>query len=292
MNRLLGWLKLHKSKFYGWQKRFGLPNDHNGKTPRDFWLEEWEKEAIRLYYIQHPFEGYRRLTYMMIDEDIVACAPSTVYRVLKESNLLCKSTVKPSKKGTGFIQPEFPDQEWHTDITYLNISGTFYYLSSILDGYSRRIMHWELSESMKEADIEMLVLRALEMVPGKNPKIISDNGPQYISKDFKEFIRLLGMTHARTAPYYPQSNGKQERMQGTVKQECIRKRNPQSKEEAQRFLAEYVEHYNHKRLHSAIGYVTPMDKYEGREKEIFAERDRKLEEARQRRKDLLKEQVA
>jgi len=284
VKRLLSWLKLSPGRFYEWKKRFGVPNDHNGNIPRDWWLTDAEKDAIEIYFIQHPREGYRRLTYMMIDEDIVACAPTTVYRVLKERSLLCRSTAKPSKKGTGFIQPKHPNQEWHTDITYLNLSGTFYYMYSVLDGYSRRIMHWDIRESMKEGDVELIVLKALEKVPGASPKMISDNGPQFIARDFKEFICLMGMTHVRTSPYYPQSNGKQERMQGTVKKECIRERNPSTLEEAKRFVEEYVEHYNNKRLHSAIGYVTPMDKYEGREDAIFAERDRKLEEARQNRK--------
>jgi putative transposase len=116
------------------------------------------------------------------------------------------------------------------------------------------------------------------------PRIISDNGPQFIAKDFKEFIRICGMTHVKTSPYYPQSNGKLERYHRTIKSTCIRVQTPLSLEDAQRIVARFVEHYNTVRLHSAIGYVTPMDKLEGREPVIFAERDRKLEEARERRK--------
>ena len=109
--------------------------------------------------------------------------------------------------------------------------------------------------------------------------------PQFIARDFKEFIRLAGMSHVRTSPYYPQSNGKQERMQGSLKRECIRERCPRTLEQAKRFVGEYVEHYNTRRLHSAIGYVTPRDMLEGRQKEIHAERDRKLETARQARRE-------
>ena len=114
--------------------------------------------------------------------------------------------------------------------------------------------------------------------------MISDNGPQFIAKDFKQFIRIAGMTHVRTSPYYPQSNGKIERWHQSLKRECIRPGTPLSLEEARRIVSNYVAHYNEVRLHSAIGYVTPTDKLEGREDEIFAARDRKLEEAREERR--------
>ena len=113
--------------------------------------------------------------------------------------------------------------------------------------------------------------------------MISDNGPQFIARDFKEFIRLAGITHVRTSPYYPQSNGKLERWHGSVKRECVRLVPPDSLEAARRSIARYVEHYNTVRLHSALSYVTPADKLASLDVEIFAERDRKLEEARERR---------
>jgi len=283
VQRLLGWLGLPRGKFYDWRERYGKVNEHNAQVPRDWWLEGWEKQAMIAYFIQHPAEGYRRLAYMMLDADVVACAPSTVYRALAEAGLLLKSTAQPSKKGTGFVQPLRPHQEWHIDVTYLNLGGTFYYLCSVLDGFSRFIVHWEIREAMKEPDVELIVQKALETFPGVKPKLISDNGPQFIARDFKEFIRLCGMTHVRTSPYYPQSNGKQERMQGTVKRECIREKNPSTVEEARRIVENYVAHYNTKRLHSALGYVTPLDKLEGRTEAIQAERERKLLAARERR---------
>ena len=282
--RLVWWLGIARSKFYAWKQRYGKTNEHNGLIPRDFWLLDWEHDAIIDYFIQHPDEGYRRLTYMMMDADLVAVSPSTVYRTLKGEGLLGRRDVKPSKKGTGFVQPLRAHQEWHIDVTYINLSGTFYYLCSVLDGFSRYIVHWEIREAMKETDVELMVQKALEAFPGVHPKLISDNGPQFIAKDFKEFIRLAGMTHVRTSPYYPQSNGKQERMQGTVKRECIREKCPRTVEEARRWVGEYIERYNTQRLHSAIGYVTPLDMLEGRQAEIHAERDNKLAKAREQRR--------
>ena len=247
-------------------------------------MEEWEKKAIIDFYHQYPLEGYRRLTYMMLDADVVHVSPSSVYRVLSSQGLLRRWSGKNSKKGTGFEQPLQPHEHWHVDISYLNISGTFYYLCSLLDGCSRSIVHWEIRTEMKEPDVEIIIQRAIEKYPEARPRIISDNGPQFIAKDFKEFIRISGMTHVRTAPYYPQSNGKIERWHKSLKGECIRIKTPLSLEDARRLVGEYVEYYNTIRLHSAIGYITPTDKLEGRDQIIFAERDRKLQVAREQRK--------
>jgi transposase InsO family protein len=137
---------------------------------------------------------------------------------------------------------------------------------------------------MTEADVETIIQRARERFPDERPRIISDNGPQFIAKDFKEFIRICGMTHVRTSPCYPQSNGKMERWFKTLKGECIRVKTPLCLADARRIVTEYVAHYNEVRLHSAIGYVAPADKLAGRDRQIFAERDRKLDAARERRK--------
>jgi transposase InsO family protein len=281
--RLLRWLGVAASKFHDWKQRYGKVNEHNGLVPRDFWLEDWERRAILDYHDRHPLEGYRRLCFMLLDDDVVAVSPSSVYRVLKAAGRLDRRGFSPSKKGTGFVQPLKPHEHWHVDVSYINIAGTFYYLTSVLDGYSRYIVHWELREAMTERDVEVIVQRALELYPGERPRIISDNGPQFIAKDFKHFIRLVGITHVRTSPYYPQSNGKLERWHGSLKRECLRPACPATLEEARRRVAAYVEHYNHVRLHSAVGYITPADRLNGLADVIFAERDRKLEQARLRR---------
>lgn len=281
--QLLAWMQLGTSKYHQWKDRYGKANEHNAEVPRDWWLEDWEKQAILDYHDCHPLEGYRSLAFQMLDDDIVAVSPSSVYRVLKAAGRLDRHTSTPSKKGTGFVQPLGPHGHWHIDVSYLNLGGTFHYLASVLDGYSRYIVDWDIRESMKEIDIEILLQRASEKFPEAQPRIISDNGPQFVARDFKTFIRLCGMTHVRTSPFYPQSNGKLERWHGTVKRECIRPASLQTMEEARRRVAAFVDFYNHERLHSALGYITPADKLNGLEQLIFAERDWKLESARQRR---------
>lgn len=282
--KMVKWVGITRSKFYNWQDRYGRVNEHNALIPRDFWLTEQEKQAIIDYYYANPLEGYRRLCYMMMDDDIVAVSPSSVYRVLNRNGLLNRWNSKPSKKGTGFVQPLKAHEHWHIDISYINICGTFYYLCSILDGFSRYIVHWEIRESMKESDVEIILQRAREKFPEATPRIISDNGPQFIAGDFKDFIRTCGMTHVKTSPYYPQSNGKLERYHRTLKSDCIRPNTPLSLDDAQRVVSDFVERYNNKRLHSSIDYVTPLDKLEGRAEIILAAREAKLAAAREERK--------
>lgn len=276
------------SKFYDWGNRIGIPNMHNGLVPKEHWILDSEREAVIDFFEKHPLDGYRRLSYMMIDEDIAMLSPSTVYRVLKDANLMGNRSRKPSLKGTGFVQPTTPHEHWHVDISYINAGGTFYYLCSVLDGASRYIVHHELHESMKTTQVELIIQKAKEKFPGAQVRIISDNGPQFIANDFKEFIRLAGMTHVRTSPYYPQSNGKIERWHHSLKSEAVRLQALTSKEQAEAVINEYIINYNGVRLHSAIGYITPKDFLEGKQDEIHSERDRKMKEARRARTDIRK----
>jgi len=187
IDQLLEWLGLSVGKFYQWRQRYGKINQHNGGVPRDFWLQDWEKKAILDFQELYPAEGYRRLTYMMLDHDVVAVSPSSVFRVLSEGGRLQRWSPKPSKKGTGFEQPSQAHEHWHIDIAHINIHGTFYYLCAVLDGASRYLVAWGIRESMTEADVEVILQRAKERFPEARPRIISDNGPQFIAKDFKEF---------------------------------------------------------------------------------------------------------
>jgi len=287
--RLISGLGIGMSKFYSWHDRYGKANDHNGKVPRDYWLSDWERNEILDFYRTHATEGYRRISYMMLDKDLVAVSPATTYRVLANAGLLKRwNETKPSLKGTGFVQPLKPHEHWHIDISYLNLCGTFYYFIGILDGCSRYMVHWDIRASMTEDDVALVIERAREKFPGVTPRIISDNGPQFIAKDFKEYIRVSGMTHVRTSPYYPQSNGKLERFHRTIKHECIRPKTPVSLDDALRLVTNFVEYYNNIRLHSAIGYIAPVDKLNRKADEIFNARDEKLEAARAARK-LLRE---
>jgi transposase InsO family protein len=173
--------------------------------------------------------------------------------VLGDAGLMKAHDCKPSLKGKGFQPPLRPHEHGHVDVTDINIAGTVFYLCSLRDGCSRFLVHGEIRESMTEADVETIIPRARARFPGVRPRIISDHGPQFIAQDFKEFIRICGMSHVRTSPYYPQSTGKRERWYKTLKGEGIRVQTPLSWEDARRIVTDFVAHDNEVRWHSAIG---------------------------------------
>ena len=119
--RFVGWLGVSGSKFYDWRTRYGKVNEHNGSVPCDHWLDDWEKKAILDFHLKHPLEGYRRLTFMMLDQDVVAVSPSSVWRVLGQAGLLAKWNGTESKKRTGFEHAPEAHGHWHIDVSYVNI---------------------------------------------------------------------------------------------------------------------------------------------------------------------------
>ena len=273
-------------RFVSWKKRYGKINNHNGTQPRDYWLEQWEKDEIIRFYKENESDGYRRCSYMMIDKNLVFASPSTSYRVLREAGAIRFRNGRRTTRGNGFVQPLMPHEHWHMDISNVKIHGVFYFLICVLDGFSRSIVHWDLREEMKDKDIGIVQQAAREKYPNASPRYITDNGRQFTSKDFKQFIADNGLTHWTTSPYYPQSNGKLERFHRSIKDECIKKKCPLSLDDARRIISKYIKFYNEERLHSAIGYVTPADKLAGNDRIIHSQRDTKLELRRAQRKEL------
>ena len=284
-------MDITRTKFYDWKDRYGQTNNHNGKIPKKHWstpdeikaIEDYARSKIPIgsYFLK---EGYRRLTYQMLDENIVAVSPSTVYRVLKKADLLNRwNTGRKGSKGTGYIQPENVHQEWHTDIKYVNFRGTFLFLISVMDGCSRYILHHELRTNMTERDVEYTIQRTVEKYPGKQARLISDNGSQYISKDFKDFLKNTELTHIRTSVNYPQANGKIERFHRSLGEECLRKRSFINLEDARKQVSDYIDIYNCERLHSSLYFLTPEDFLTGRVDEKLKVRESKLKAAKDKR---------
>jgi putative transposase len=290
--RLLKFIDLSKAKFYQWQKRTGTPNRHNGQIPKSHWLLPEEVEKIIKYAKEHYSggdyflkDGYRRLTYQMLDEDIVAVSPSSVYRILKANGLLNTwNTSKRSLKGTGFKQPDYPHKHWHVDIKHLNFNGTFLFLIPVIDGYTRYIVHHEIRHTMTEYDVQLAIQKAKDQFPGARPRIISDNGSQFISKEFKSFIKQAELQHITISVNYPQANGKIERFNRTISEECLRVKSPLNFEEYRMYVEDYINFYNTKRLHSALNYLTPEDYLLGRKDEKLKQRELKLQVAEEKRK--------
>jgi putative transposase len=284
-NYLIRRIGISVSKFYHWSIHYG--EIRMKARPFNGWwgISIEEERAIVSYRKCHECEGYRRMCYQMLDEDIVAVSPATVYRVLKKHHLLDRWNPRSeSAKGIGFSQPTKPHQHWHVDIAYVKIQCVFYFLVSVLDGYSRYIVHSELRVHMEEFDVEVVIQRALEKYPEARPRIISDNGSQFISRDFKCFLGEKELKHVRTSIRYPQSNGKIESFHKTIKRECIRKESLLDLSDARSIIEKYIVEYNCRRLHSGIYYLPPKDVLEGRKEQRLKEREEKLRQAKERRK--------
>lgn len=279
VNRSLTVLNLPRATYFRWARSDGKLEGERKQAPRSFYIREWEKERIIEYKRAHPETGYRRLAYMMIDEDVVAVPPSTVYRILKEAGLNRRWTQGGSPAKKGFIQPKSPHEQWHTDIAYLNIRGTHYFFLGVLDGYSRAIVHHEIRTDMTTLDVQVVLERALEKIShtGKRPRVITDNGSQYVAHEFKRFLRERDISHSLTRPRHPQSNGKIERFHKSLKSECVRRTPMATLDEARALIDRYVDEYNNHRLHAALDYLTPADYLKGQ-----AHVTRRLEERRQK----------
>lgn len=256
-------------------------------VPKSHWILPEEKTAVITFKKAHIELGYRYLTWLMIDLNIVYLSPASVLRILTEVGLnkIYHKAFVPKRKG--YIQPVRINQEWHIDISYINFRGTFLFLICVLDGFSRAILAWNICERMETIDVECVIYDAKEKWIGpddKEPRVISDNGPQFIAGEFKQFIKDCDLTHTRISVNHPQSNGKLERFHRTAKEESIRQIPQFTVEQVKAEFAKWIEKYNNVRLHSALGYVAPMDVYKGRQAEIFAVREKKLLSAKEARK--------
>ena len=297
---LIDMLDFTESKYYDWKRRYGQENKDNGNVPKSHWILPEERERI-IDYCEDRItkKGYRKLAYEMLDKGIVAVSASTVYNVLKEEDMIIKdkeSKVSHRKKGEGYTQPERPHEQWHTDISYIKVDGQNYFLISVLDGYSRYILSHDLRVSMGTKDVENVVQKAVEKFEPDDVQLISDNGTQYVSNQFKTYVNEISDTeilngeldHVTTSVNYPQSNGKIERFHRTIKEESVRRESYLSLEDARERIAEYIEYYNTERLHASLDYLTPEDKLYGREEQRKHERDKKLEKAKKLRKNIWK----
>jgi hypothetical protein len=247
-----------------WQSREGIENRHNGQIPRKHWTTPEEEAAIIGYCETRMELGYRTLCWQMVDGDIAAVSPATVYNVLKRSGLTKKWAEMAEEAKKGFEQPKVVHEQWHTDFSYVRVCGVFYYFISVMDGYSRKILSWGLYQNMEGVWAEIELTKAKERYPYVKPRIITDNGSQFISKDFKELTSLLEIEHTLTSPGHPQSNGKLERFHRTIKSEHVRQSGYFSYEDAKERMGRWIQYYNEERLHGALCYLPPEDVFLGK----------------------------
>jgi putative transposase len=249
-----------------------------GAGPRDFWLEDWEKQAIIGFHLKNPLEGYRRLTFMMLDADIVAVSPTSVWRVLSQAGLLSKWNGKPSKKGTGFEQPLAAHQARHRCFVHQHQRDVLLPVQ-----HSRRVQ--PLHRQLGSAGVDVCGGHR-DHLAGSQGEVPGSAAPDHLRQRASVHCQRLQGVHSDLG-HDPRQNfallSPVERKNRTLAQIAQGRVHPAgtplSVEDARRLVQGYVEHYNNVRLNRAIGYITPQDMLAGRRAEIHAERDRKLEEA-------------
>jgi putative transposase len=252
-----------------------------------------EKRAVRAYALKHPGIRHRELAWRMVDEEVAFLSPSTVYRILKGENLVCPWRRRKKRTREEDEKAQRADEIWASDLMYVQIGGRMYYLLNFLDEYSRLIVHHALVPSMDgmtvsveaQAAIERLLReKGGEIPPGGMPRMRSDNGSCYISREFRGVLDEHGLGHQRIKPHCPEENGIIERSNRTLR-EALDGEELTDLLQAREVLARIIEWYNTERLHSALGYLRPIDYYRGDPAARLDERRRKMVEARHRRRE-------
>lgn len=252
-----------------------------------------EVAAVLAYRDLHPDIGYRKFTWQMVDANVAFLCESKVYDILSAHNRLQGwNRVDKGETAKEYRhKPRHVHYHWHTDIAYIKVGGVFYFLIMMLDGYSRYLLDWELMTDMLGGSVESFVQRVKDKYPHAKPRLINDNGSQFISHDFKRLLQTLEIQQIFTRRNHPQTNGKIERMNGIVKQEALRPGQPTDYQDAWEILNKYSYEYNHQRLHAGINFLRPADVFFGRRNLVLNERREKIEMARTNRKTLNKKDL-
>ena len=238
-----------------------------------------EEQAVMEYAKAHPRDGYRRLCWQMVDEDVVYLSPSAVYRVLDRHDLLYRWKRSSASSGKKPRQASHPDEVWHTDLMYLWVAGRWYFLVSVLDSYSRYIVVWELVLTLAAAEVVNVVHPALEARPGLKPRMVRDNGSQFVAREWRQMVAHFGLVDIPIRVRHPESNGRIERYHRSVREEGLGDTEPKDLYEARQLVEDWVDFYNHRRLHAGLQYLRPADYYRGNPDELIENRQRKLLEA-------------
>jgi transposase InsO family protein len=277
VHKLLAMYGISRSTFYGWNLQVGTPSKRYNPLSV---LEEEEQEIVK-YRLLHRDVGYRKLCWMMVDEGIVALSESAVFKVLAKHDLLGPFPSKTSEALDEYQhKPSSVHEHWHTDLAYIKIQGVFYFLILLLDGYSRYILGWELLTNMTSLSVQDFIATVRGKYKDCSPKLIHDNGSAFISKDFKALLSRLDIQSVHTRRNHPETNGKIERLNGTVRQESLRVNPPTSFAEAEATIKNFVEFYNNRRLHAGIRYLRPSDMFSGIHQQILDQRKQKLQFSR------------
>ena len=294
VNRTLQQLGIHKSTFYKWYKAYlekGLTGlDARARSSRQ-WnaIPEAQKLLVVEIALEHTALSPRELAVKITDEQGVFISESSVYRILKAKGLITTPAHILLSAGDEFKEKTaFVHQMWQTDFTYFKILGWgWYYLSTVLDDFSRYIIHWELCKTMTAEDVERTVERALskaKLGQGQRPRLLSDNGACYIASELKEYLQTIGIRQVHGKVGHPQTQGKIERYHRSMKN-VVKLDHYFCPEELEEALSGFVDYYNHHRYHESLDNVTPADVYWGRKEQILKQRqvikDQSMKQRRQ-----------
>jgi len=286
IRKTLAELEVPRSTFYDWYHRYqkdgydGLADQKTG--PRQFWnqIPESVQEQVVELALAQPEKSSRQLAWQFTDDQEYYVSESSVYRILKSFDLVQSPAFLMVTAKDKFENPTTKVNElWQTDFTYFKIiDWGWYYLSTVLDDYSRYILAWKLSPTMATTDVEDTLNLALEKAGltevrvRHRPRLLSDNGPAYVSKELKQFLKRKDIEHIRGAPYHPMTQGKIERWHRSMKN-VVKLQNYYSPSELEQSIAEFVEYYNNQRYHETIDNLTPSDVYSGKSEEVLTKRE-------------------
>ena len=298
VRRTLVELDVNRSTFYRWYKAY---RDHGyeglvsrSKSPKQFWnkLPESVKEQCLEVALEHPELSPRELAWHITDQHEYFISESSVYRLLKQYDLITSPAYILLQAGDKFHTPTKRINElWQTDFTYFKIVGWgWYFLSTVLDDYSRYIISWKLTTTMGADDVKLTLDDAIEktgadqVVVKHRPRLLSDNGPCYLSKELKQYLKERDMEHTRGAPYHPQTQGKIERYHRSMKN-VVKLENYYYPWDLEKAIRQFVDYYNHQRYHESLDNVTPADMFYGRHEEIMDRRQLIKQQTLRRRKE-------
>ena len=299
-------LGVARSTFYGWYQRYdaggfdGLEDKKPGVQPRWNAIPEKVRKKVLGLALEHTELSPRELACRYTDRERYFVSESSVYRLLKEADLITSPAYVLMSASDSFKHPTSRVHEmWQTDFTYFRIIGWgWYYLSTVLDDFSRYIVSWKLSATMGATDVmetldEALAITGVDQVKVKHrPRLLSDNGPAYLSGELRDYLGERKMTHTRGAPYHPQTQGKIERWHRTMKN-VVKLEHYYFPGELKEALRDFVAYYNNERYHEALDNVTPADVYFGRQYRIITEREKiKKRTMRNRKKEYLASKAA
>jgi len=287
-------LGIPKSSYYRWRQwqRCGGLKSHSGDRGRP-WNRITPEEEGKILAVarESPELSSRQLAAWITDNAGFAVSESTVYRILRREGLVKRQEVQLVAGKEYHTKTMRPHQMWATDASYFRVIGWgYYYMVTVMDDYSRFILAWKLQKDMSANSLIEVVQEAVDAtgmtdVPVEDrTKLLSDNGAGYVSRSFRDYLQLVGIGHILAAPFHPQTNGKLERYHRSIKRE-VNQLPYELPSQLERAIADFVDYYNYRRYHKALGNVTPADVLYGRREEILARRKEVQIQTINRRRD-------